>query len=229
VRAEGGCESDSRPGDAHLISLAYLTKSWHGACASGRRCEVRSGRITERSSKGPLLLACLKSLLPLTGQPAPAPASATQHTPAPHTRHLHTLITRQRYTYNHSWPPATRRALEKHQPNRSRVILLRCCISPQHLGKAAFKPHRSDRVTRVLVLQAFFVRIACRCWESASCKACQPSPLDHTGGFLRARAHRTHLVGGYGFRFVTGDAIEGRHGGRGQPKPAAAASKQQRT
>ena len=125
------------------------------------------------------------------------------------------------------WRP--RHALENHRPNPSRVILLRCCISPRHLGNGTTRQYRLDVVTRVIISQAYFARIARRCKDSASCKACYPSPLDHTGGFLRARAHRTHLAGEYGLQFVTGDTVEGRHGGRGQPKPAAAASKQQRT
>ena len=125
------------------------------------------------------------------------------------------------------WRP--RHALEKHWPIPSRVILLRCCISPRHLGNGTTRQYRLDVVTRVIISQAYFARIARRCKDSASCKACYPSPLDPSGGHLRARAHRTHLAGGYGLQFVTGDTVEGRHGGRGQPKPAAAASKQQRT
>lgn len=191
-----------------------------------------SGRITSVSS---LLarrsrLACLQSLPPVTSyRPAPAPASATQHTPPPYTRHTqHCILGNNiRTSALRHWRP--RHALGKHQPYSSRVILLRCCISPRHLGNGTTRQYRFDVATRVIISQAYFARIARRCKDSASCKACYPSPLDPSGGHLRARAHRTHLAGGYGLQFVTGDTVEGRHGGRGQPKPAAAASKQQRT
>lgn len=72
--------------------------------------DVRSGRANHRT----LARSCLPQEPATSHRPAPAPASATQHTPAPYTRHLQILRIQQTYAYIASWLLATPHALEKH-------------------------------------------------------------------------------------------------------------------
>ena len=128
------------------------------ACASAGGDVVRANHIRLITASPPLSTWTCMPPEPATSSDLLQASTSTRIRYTAYTTTLYpaysTLHTRQRYTYICSSPLATStHALEKHRPYPSRVILLRCCISPRHLGNGTTRQYRLDAVTRVTISQ----------------------------------------------------------------------------